>query len=165
MGKAKRQRKGRERRLDPVAGLKQHLAKRGGPSAEARNEDCDAMEHDDAEPVTPDAARAGTDADAVAGDTAVQGDADADADADAEPEQRVESRGEMERRHHHEVRNWRAEEALLRQARAKIRKALGIEAVKEKKRLLQDIKDKDAALKSRHDEEREALRQLTCADA
>jgi hypothetical protein len=63
---------------------------------------------------------------------------------------RGETRGEMEKRHHHEVKRWRLEEKDLRRQRNKVNKRSGPSGVDEKKRLLLEIKTKDAEVKARH---------------
>ena len=63
---------------------------------------------------------------------------------------RGETRGEMEKRHHHEVKRWRLEEKDLRRQRNKVNKRSGPSGVDEKKRLLHEIKTKDAELTARH---------------
>jgi hypothetical protein len=63
---------------------------------------------------------------------------------------RGETRGDMEKRHHHEVKRGRLEEKDLRRQRNKVNKHSGPSGVDEKKRLLLEIKTKDAELKARH---------------
>jgi hypothetical protein len=63
---------------------------------------------------------------------------------------RGETRGEMEKRQHHEVKRWRLEEKDLRRQRNKVNKRSGPSGVDEKKRLLHEIKTKDAELTARH---------------
>jgi hypothetical protein len=75
----------------------------------------------------------------------------------ARGDMRGETRGEMEKRHHHEVKRWRLEEKDLRRQRNKVNKRAGPSSVDEKKRLLLEIKTKDTELKARHARELASL--------
>mmetsp|Transcript_2112 Transcript_2112/g.4030 ORF Transcript_2112/g.4030 Transcript_2112/m.4030 type:complete len:148 (-) Transcript_2112:383-826(-) len=71
-----------------------------------------------------------------------------DAGQDEVPKE--ETKGQMIKRHHDEYKQWRLEERDLRRERTKIKKNGGPQAVKEKKRILRLIQDKEAEMKARH---------------
>ncbi|GBG26220.1 Hypothetical Protein FCC1311_024412 [Hondaea fermentalgiana] len=73
------------------------------------------------------------------------------------PAEVEESRGQMEKRHHHELKQWRVEEGELRRQRNKLKKRKSPEVERERKRILQEIKDKGAALEARHASELQML--------
>mmetsp|Transcript_13660 Transcript_13660/g.34694 ORF Transcript_13660/g.34694 Transcript_13660/m.34694 type:complete len:140 (+) Transcript_13660:90-509(+) len=75
----------------------------------------------------------------------------------AEAVARTESLGDVQKRHHHEIKLWRLEEKDLRRQRNKVKKGTP-EAEREKKRLLHLIREKDEALKKRHAEEIAAVK-------
>mmetsp|Transcript_22603 Transcript_22603/g.44373 ORF Transcript_22603/g.44373 Transcript_22603/m.44373 type:complete len:152 (-) Transcript_22603:548-1003(-) len=80
------------------------------------------------------------------------------ANANAEGETNVkETRGQMEKRHHHELKQWRLEEVELRRERSKLKKKKTPQVDRERKQILQEIKDKGAALEKRHKEELQSL--------
>jgi len=64
----------------------------------------------------------------------------------------VENRSAMEKRHHFEIKQFRKEEAELRRLRTRIKKKDPASAA-ERKRKLQEIKDKNEELKKRHEDE------------
>lgn len=68
-----------------------------------------------------------------------------------------QSRGSVEKRHHHELRMWRKEEADLRRQMLKYSKKKP-DQLKERKRILSEIKEKSKAMKERHIAELDAFK-------
>ena len=64
----------------------------------------------------------------------------------------AESRGEIEKRHHHELRLWRKKEKEMRRQMQKLRNS-NLSEKKEKKGILREIKALKKALEERHSRE------------
>ena len=77
---------------------------------------------------------------------------------------KAETRGQVQKRHHYELKQWRHEEKELRRVRRKLKKG-GPEVTREKKRLLHEIQDKEQALAKRHKEELDAVIALKSAES